>query len=208
MWIRADVGVTSVASRVSAWADQSTNGHNASQSTAGHQPLLVASGINGLPTIRFDTSRGDIMSVSTAVNQQIGFRMYFVGAWSGTGAYEGLLDANVGIATDRLNGKPGLGFSVTASAVTGNHLITIDAYGVSTSFEHANEVLVRVDNGAFSSSLGTAGTLATNMDLLGSMDADLSEVIVTTSNDGTVLPATPSEDAQVLSYLSSRYGLW
>ncbi len=38
------------------WYDQSSNGYNATQTTAASQPLYVASGQNGRPVVRFDGS--------------------------------------------------------------------------------------------------------------------------------------------------------
>ena len=54
-WLRADAGVTHDSSnRVSSWADQSGNGHTATQTTQSQQPLLVNSVLNGYPILRFD----------------------------------------------------------------------------------------------------------------------------------------------------------
>jgi hypothetical protein len=66
-WLRADAGVTTDAfGNVSAWADQSGQGHDASQATLGAQPLLVANALNGNPVIRFDAF-GQFMSVAGQV---------------------------------------------------------------------------------------------------------------------------------------------
>lgn len=51
LWLRADLGITLNATTVSAWADQSSAGNNATQATAGFQPLFVASGQGGVPTV-------------------------------------------------------------------------------------------------------------------------------------------------------------
>jgi len=56
LWLDAALGVTLNGSNVSSWADQSGYGYDASQGTADNQPLYVASGVNGLPSIRFDGS--------------------------------------------------------------------------------------------------------------------------------------------------------
>ena len=56
-WLKADEGVTADGSnKVSAWADQSSEGNDFAQATAGIQPELVAGamGGNGLPALRFD----------------------------------------------------------------------------------------------------------------------------------------------------------
>lgn len=59
-WFKADAGVTMDGSnRVSAWADQSGNGANATQATGGNQPLYVASVIDGLGVLRFSSGRTD-----------------------------------------------------------------------------------------------------------------------------------------------------
>ena len=68
LWLKADAGITFNGSDVSAWADQSGNGRNATQNTASRQPLFVASVINGLPAVEFDgvDALGTLMNVDLA----------------------------------------------------------------------------------------------------------------------------------------------
>jgi len=52
LWLKADAGVTTSGSNVTAWADQSGNGNNATARTG--NATLVSSVINGKPVLRFD----------------------------------------------------------------------------------------------------------------------------------------------------------
>jgi hypothetical protein len=52
LWLRGDLGVTFNGSTVSGWADQSGNGHDASQSTVISQPGFSQTAMNGLPAIQ------------------------------------------------------------------------------------------------------------------------------------------------------------
>ena len=55
LWLRADQGVTAGAGgKVSAWADQSGQGHTAAQAAAAAQPLFVPAVLNGKPALRFN----------------------------------------------------------------------------------------------------------------------------------------------------------
>ncbi|PTY02065.1 hypothetical protein DB346_10090 [Verrucomicrobia bacterium LW23] len=55
IWLKADSGVTADGSgKVSNWTDNGPLGNHAFQPTAGNQPTLVTSGLNGQNTIRFD----------------------------------------------------------------------------------------------------------------------------------------------------------
>jgi hypothetical protein len=63
-WFRADAGVTAdAAGNVSAWADQSGQGHDASQGALGLQPLLVNNALNGNPVVRF-SGLGQFLSIA------------------------------------------------------------------------------------------------------------------------------------------------
>lgn len=60
LWLRADLGITSSgASAISSWSDQSGNGHDATQSTAGLKPTLVTGVLNSgvLPAVAFSGSQ-------------------------------------------------------------------------------------------------------------------------------------------------------
>ena len=63
-WVRADLGIT-IATGVSAWADQSGNGVDFSQGTGAAQPAFIASAINGQPAVRGDGA-GDVMAATWA----------------------------------------------------------------------------------------------------------------------------------------------
>jgi hypothetical protein len=67
LWLKADVGVTASASKVSQWADQSGGNRHAVQTTAANQPALVPNAVKGLPAVSFDGT-DDFMSFTLAVN--------------------------------------------------------------------------------------------------------------------------------------------
>ncbi len=66
MWLKADAGVTLNGSSASAWADQSGQGHHATQGTAASQPAVVDAEI-GKPALRFDGAN-DYMTFTLPVN--------------------------------------------------------------------------------------------------------------------------------------------
>jgi len=74
-WFRADTGVTSASSRVSAWADQWSNG-NFAQATGAQQPLLELTGIAGLPTVSNDDGGRDMFVNPFTSGIAIGSRPY------------------------------------------------------------------------------------------------------------------------------------
>lgn len=56
LWLRSDLGIT-LATGVSAWADQSGNGYNVSQATGSARPTYAASGgPNGRPYLSFNSA--------------------------------------------------------------------------------------------------------------------------------------------------------
>jgi len=64
MWLRADSGVTLNGATVSAWADRSATGRNASQADAAKQPTYTASdaNLNGMPSLTFDGTADNIVT--------------------------------------------------------------------------------------------------------------------------------------------------
>ena len=66
VWLKADAGITKDGSNlVSDWTDQSGNGNNFSQSTAGNKPTYTASAQNGLPAIVFDGTNDYLTTAAT-----------------------------------------------------------------------------------------------------------------------------------------------
>jgi hypothetical protein len=63
-WVKGDTGITLNGSKVSAWADQSGNGKNLIQNTAGNQPTYLSSAKNGKPGVRFTVAATSFMSTS------------------------------------------------------------------------------------------------------------------------------------------------
>ena len=52
---------------VATWADQSGNGYDATQGTSAARPTYIASGLNGLPVVRFDGT-DDVMSIPSSTS--------------------------------------------------------------------------------------------------------------------------------------------
>ena len=68
VWLRADLGVT-IATGVSGWADQSGNGNNASQVTAGRQPTFSSNGgSNGTPCLKLVTASQQWMQITDSAS--------------------------------------------------------------------------------------------------------------------------------------------
>ena len=57
-WWRADLGVTTVSGKISAWVSQGASGASLAQSRAPRRPTVTASGQNGQPCADFDSSGG------------------------------------------------------------------------------------------------------------------------------------------------------
>jgi hypothetical protein len=67
LWLKADAGVTLSGSNVTAWADQSGNGNNAS-SSEGSRPTFVSNVLNSKPVLRFDGA-GQQMALTSSIGE-------------------------------------------------------------------------------------------------------------------------------------------
>lgn len=77
VWLDANIGVTIVGGKVSAWADQSGNGNSFSQAVAGSRPTFNAAGINGHPGVVFDGTIKQALS-SAALGPDFPFSIFAV----------------------------------------------------------------------------------------------------------------------------------
>lgn len=107
LWLDAAKGVTTSGSDITAWADQSSKGNDASGGTA--TPTLVSSSINGLPAAHFDAGSTQYVSIADAASLQWGTGDFYVavvakfdndpndGASAGIGAFYAKLGPSSGL---------------------------------------------------------------------------------------------------------------
>lgn len=78
LWFRADAGVTTNGSgNVSTWADQSSNGNDATNLNLSAQPVWIDNALNGLPVVRFD-GVNDVLSTINTVNLTNGLSIFII----------------------------------------------------------------------------------------------------------------------------------
>ncbi len=76
LWLDANKGVTTSGSDISTWADQSTQGNDASAGSS--TPTLASSSINSLPAAHFVASSQQYISIADATSLEWGTGDYFV----------------------------------------------------------------------------------------------------------------------------------
>ena len=78
IWLKSDTGVSfDGSSLVSVWADQSGNGNDVVQATGSKQPLLIATQLDGKPSIRFDGIDDLLKAIDFSWAQPITLYMVF-----------------------------------------------------------------------------------------------------------------------------------
>lgn len=95
LWLRGDLGIT-IGTGVSAWADQSGNGNNASQATGSKQPTLKLSdpAYGGQATLSFASGSAQSMTLAALLPAEP-FTAYVVGeSTSGASQQEFFADGN------------------------------------------------------------------------------------------------------------------
>ena len=109
LWLKADAGVTLSGSNVTAWADRSGNGRNATPNDPTNKPLFNASDKNGKPTISLTSMSDDIERVFTISSNPLGasgstaFSVQYVEDVCDVGNDNGALFGNFGAT---INGDP------------------------------------------------------------------------------------------------------
>lgn len=85
-WHRSDLGIASVGSSVTSWADQSGNGNDALAPSTTQRPVLMPNTLNGHPILQFD-GMDDVLVVADApgLDPATGSYLYVaVGGWVNT----------------------------------------------------------------------------------------------------------------------------
>jgi hypothetical protein len=223
LWLKADAGVTLSGSNVTAWADQSGNGKNATG--ADTLPTLQSSAINGYPAIRFNnidsgTSKFVISSSFNLKNssafvvvKQLGANEY--ARYLSFPAFEALdYNADDGLAVLFNNGVPQL--QITSNAIDAtiadadaNNVFAIASYKIDDSgnislfYNGGSEATntnsnMASQNGVSEIYIGQSPANLVNEGLYG----DIAEIIMYSR------AVTTPERLQVEQYLNSKYQIY
>ena len=204
-WWRADLGTT-VATGVSAWADQSGNGFAMTQGTGSSQPTLVAAhaALNNQAALSFDLTDSFAVDLDSVTAKD--YTVFFViDPTSGTGRYD-IYDATGDdrlVLSHRISGANNPGYYnglwrdslVAASA---------DAQALSFVLDSATGGDVYVDGVQIGATLSFASALTISVAILPKTRPD-TMVIAEVIFYSRVLSAT--ERGEVDAYLAARYGL-
>jgi hypothetical protein len=221
LWLRADAGVTTnSAGGITAWADQSVNGNNASQSDDAQAPLLVNGALNNRPVLRFDgvddfldvadsdslSFTGDMASFFVVKFDDFEF---FRAVWGKTAA-------NLPAPTD-MYAVPGSGvLRVYRGDGTTNNLTPVDSNPLRVNtylvlgFDVAGETLTHYlnneENGAGTVTTNTADAntslkIGTRNDLVTRLKGDLAELLIYSR------ALSSNERSNVFNYLQTKYDL-
>jgi len=196
---------------VSAWADQSGAASNFTQGTGAAQPLYVASGLNGQPTLRWDgvddgltcsTNHGAGRDVFMVVKQtSIANKPLIVSGTTATGWSIGYLDAGSNVWNDHWVATVDQGRKSSGGQVndTNWHVLTCRSItGSEAVWNNGTQIDTAVTVGGFGPTLPDA--IGTNSS--GSFGAiEVAEVIYFNR------ALTTTERQSIERYLGKRYGL-
>lgn len=188
---------------IGTWADASGNVNNATQADIARQPQYINSGINGLPTVRFDGN--DAITTATAFSTP--YTIFSVSRMEGTQNARLVSSGNINWllgyqanSQDRFFAS-GWVYQPTVAVDTNPHIYTAAGSGLASSFSHNGVVLA--NNALGLSGIGTLQLGATSYP--GSYaefsKGDVSEVLIY----NRVL--TAAEQNATGFYLQQKYGL-
>lgn len=131
LWLRNDLGITTSTGTVSSWADQSGNGHDATQATAGLRPSFTAGAINSavLPTVTFNGTSQYLSMSSNFADLTSGASIFLV--LKPTNATSTGIPCSLGNASDSDAVFPKI--ITTQASLTANNLTTSSTVTTPTS---------------------------------------------------------------------------
>ena len=231
LWLKADAGVTGT-TNVSAWADQSTIGNNATTTTNG--PELLADQLNFRPALDFNSSnaehmqitngilegntyndawvyyvsRADVQQNNTVFNENMSGNEYFasLNVWSNNQTYYQLGNSSGGSGGGRINNNVSVNlgeYNFWTMGITDN---------AGSAPNGTNKVIVKNGEVVLTNSNADAASSGNNQNFyIGGrwtggnssyLDGQIAELIVYTDAVPTV-----AEQERIHSYLSMKYGL-
>jgi hypothetical protein len=220
LWLKADAGVTTSGSDVTAWADQSGNGINA-ETSPGSEPTFVSNTLNGKPVLRFNGA-GQQMALFDVIggtaytifivcknNDNVNGSMFFWTSDANYGRYIG------SITSAGYNASARNKFILSQNDAGGGEGESIIAWS-STAVNNNYFIGTAIQNGggkAYSNGSGGVDSLGTfdasnTFDLIGGyafgyeLDGDVAEII---SYNRAL---SNSERQQVEGYLNAKYAIY
>lgn len=208
-YVRADLGITLNAGRVSGWADQSLGAFHYTQGTGANQPLYSATGApNSLPMVQLDSGARFMASALGTPQPASGAQ-----TWIWMILRQDTWNINTRVVTDSSNSKkmifqsvatPGLGIFNGAAVGTNNGATVASWARVLAGFAGAGADRLKAgatDNTGLSSGTNAADTARH----LGGTGANSSLVSIA---EMLYLNAAPSagEEAALDAYATGRYG--
>ena len=220
LWLRADTGVTTSGSAVSAWNDLSGADYNVSQSNATLQPTLVSNAIDGMPALSF-TGCDELENTNTLTNllpAGSARTVFVVGKANASGVGGTLLTFTHSAVEDILccwdysgsfyiyydgMGDDGLISTSAMTTIESPFIATYRDTGTGSLIQcYLNGVGQTVTNGIVSEETGTAGLTIGNRDdwpTGAPWNGDIAEVLVYNTNLSDIARQ------QVEAYLRERY---
>jgi hypothetical protein len=207
LWLKADVGVTTSGSNVTAWADQSENNRNV---TAVVSPTFVASAINSKPAIQFSGAQsltGDLdfnLSSDNAIFIVFNAGDVDAGAFVGQGIREYISTIAEGYTGISNSNRAVIVQSNTASIINNSYIFSsINSSNTFTIYLNGNQT-----GSAFYDGLAGIGTQLyigadyANNDYSYWYSGYISEIIIYNR------AVTTQERQQVEAYLNAKYGIY
>jgi hypothetical protein len=224
LWLRSDVGVTSASGKVSAWADQSGNSNNASQTTGTLQPSLTTGAINSgvLPTIAFNGTSQYMSLPSDFANLTSGVSVFVVlDRTSTTGTDVAFTCGNASNANAVIaettgqnaelvcNGGTNSNVTTTNTPITANTYLLLEETYAPGSTNGTGTIYVNgVQKAQATNMVSTLANTTRSSNLVGTgiglsnyFTGNIAEVLVYSA------PLTASQRAMIESYVLSKYGV-
>lgn len=212
-WWRSDLGITLNGSTVSAWADQSGNGHHLTQGTAANQPTYnVSGGPGGKPSLLFDGSTERLVNTTIDrpapnVTPTLVWAVLRQVTWNINVRFWGFGTANLGMVVLGQSGSPTIGMANPTAAnlhggMTVNVYKRLKAYFSGSTSDYLKAGSASATTGASAGTNDNAAkfVLAARGDELNLSNIEVCEMLIASADTSV------DQETSLSAYLASRYG--